>query len=144
MSKIEEAISHFKDKYNCAQSIFGTFCVQYGLDEDTALKLATGFGGGMAGFGRTCGAVSGAYMVIGLKYGMGIKEDTISKEKTYQLIQEFSQRFQDIHGSVICKELLGCDIGTPDGKQYFSQNELFDNNCLHYVKNAAEILEDIL
>lgn len=144
MSKVEEAISYFKDKYNCAQSILGPFSVQYGLDKNTALKLATGFGGGMAGFGRTCGAVSGAYMVIGLKHGMGIKDDIKLKEKTYQLIQEFSRRFTDIHGSVICRKLLGCDISTTEGKQFFSQNELFDKKCLQYVKNAAEILEDIL
>jgi C_GCAxxG_C_C family probable redox protein len=144
MSKVEQAISNFKDKYNCAQSIIGTYSSQYGLEKDTAFKLATGFGGGMAGFGRTCGAVSGAYMVIGLKYGMGIKGETNLKEKTYQLIQEFSRRFIEIHGSVICKELLGCNIGTPQGKEYFSQNELFDKKCLQYVKNAAQILEDIL
>ncbi|MBY8989814.1 MAG: C_GCAxxG_C_C family protein [Candidatus Lokiarchaeota archaeon] len=144
MSKVEEAISYFKDKYNCAQSILGPFCVQYGLDKNTALKLATGFGGGMAGFGRTCGVVSGAYMVIGLKHGMGIKDDIKLKEKTYQLIQEFSRRFTDIHDSVICRELLGCDIGTTEGKQFYSQNELFEKNCLQYVKNAVEILEDIL
>ncbi len=143
MSKVEDAISYFKDKYNCAQSILGPFSVQYGLDKNTALKLATGFGGGMAGFGRTCGAVSGAYMVIGLKHGMGIKDDIKLTEKTYHLIQEFSNRFQKIHGSVICKELLGCDINTPEGKQYISQNQLFEKNCLQYVKNAAEILEDI-
>lgn len=144
MSKVEEAISYFKDKYNCAQSILGPYSIQYGLDKETALKLSTGFGGGMAGFGRTCGAVSAAYMVIGLKYGMGINGDIKLKEKTYQLIQEFSSRFQDIHGSVICKELLGCEINTPEGKQFYSQNKLFDRNCLQYVKNTAEILDDIL
>jgi C_GCAxxG_C_C family probable redox protein len=144
MSKVDEAISKFKDKYNCAQSIIGTYSTKYGLDENIALKLATGFGGGMAGFGRTCGAVSGAYMVIGLKHGMSAKGSIDLKEKTYQIIQEFSHRFTDIYGSVICNELLGCAIGTPEGKEYFSQNALFDKNCLQYVKSAAEILEDIL
>lgn len=144
MSIVEEAISHFKDNYNCAQSIFGTFSNQYGLDENTALKIASGFGGGMARFGRTCGAVSGAYMVIGLKYGMGKDMNPELKEKTYEVIREFSRRFREIHGSEICKELLGCDIYTPEGKLYYSQNEFFEKKCLQYVKNAAEILEDML
>ncbi|MFX1278636.1 MAG: C-GCAxxG-C-C family protein [Promethearchaeota archaeon] len=137
-------MSHFKDNYNCAQSIFGTFSNQYGLDENTALKIASGFGGGMARFGRTCGAVSGAYMVIGLKYGMGKDMNPELKEKTYEVIREFSRRFREIHGSEICKELLGCDINTPEGKLYYGQNEFFEKKCLQYVKNAAEILEDML
>lgn len=144
MSRIEKAISSFKGDFNCAQSILSTYGIQYGLDRDTALKLATGFGGGMAGFGRTCGVVSAAFMVIGLKYGMGVKGDLKMKEKTYQLIRKFSDQFQGINCSVICKELLECDINTPEGKNYYSQNALFDNKCLQYVKNAAEILENML
>ncbi len=144
MSRIEKAISSFKGDFNCAQSILSTYSPQYGLNRDTALKLATGFGGGMARFGWTCGAVSGAFMVIGLKYGMGINEDTELKEKTYHFIRVFSNRFQEINGSVICKELLGCDINTPEGKDYYNQNEFFEKKCLQYVKNAVEILEEIL
>ena len=144
MSRIEKAVSLFKDKFNCAQSILSSYGIQYGLDQDTALKLATGFGGGIARFGRTCGAVSGACMVIGLKYGMGINKEIELKENTYQLIRKFSDRFQEINGSVICKELLGCDINTHEGKDYYIQNEFFEKKCLHYVKNAAEVLEEIL
>lgn len=144
MSRIEKAVSSFKGDFNCAQSILSTYAIQYGLNRDTALKLATGFGGGMARLGRTCGAVSAGFMVIGLKYGMGIKEDIDVKEKTYQLIREFSDQFQGIYGSSTCKELLGCDINTLDGKNYYSQNEFFDRKCLKYVKTAAEILEKIL
>ena len=144
MSRIEKAVSSFKGDFNCAQSILSTYGIQYGLNRDTALKLATGFGGGMARFGRTCGAVSAAFMVIGLKYGMGVKGDNEVKEKTYQLIREFSDKFQVINGSEICNELLGCDINTPEGKNYYFQNELFEKKCLQYVKNAAEILEEML
>ena len=144
MSRIEKVVTLFKDKFNCAQSIMSSYSTQYGLDNDTALKLATGFGGGMARFGRTCGAVSGAFMVIGLKYGMGINEDIEVKEKTYQVIRKFSDRFQEINGSVICRELLGCDIDTPEGIDYYNQNEFFEKKCLKYVKNAVEVLEEIL
>ena len=144
MSRIEEAVASFKGNFNCAQSILGTYGIEYGINRDTALKLATGFGGGMARYGRTCGAVSAAFMIIGLKYGMGIKGDTELKENTYQLIREFSDRFQEINGSVICKELLECDINTPEGKNYYAQNNLFDKKCLQYVISVAEILEKIL
>lgn len=144
MSRIEKAVYCIRGDLNCAQSILSTYCSKYGLDRNTALKLATGFGGGMGRLGNTCGAVTGAFMAIGLKYGMGITKDIEAKEKTYQFIREFSKRFQEKNGSVICRELLGCDINTPEGKEYYTQNQLFEKKCLQFVKNAAEILEEIL
>jgi len=144
MSRIEKALASFEDDFNCAQSIFGTYASYYGLDRDIALKISTGFGGGMGRSGRTCGAVTGAYMVIGLKNGLGLSKDKEAKEKTYQLINQFSNLFQEKNGSMICKEILGCDINTPEGMDYFSQNELFEKKCFQCVKSAAEILEEIL
>ncbi|MFW9990095.1 MAG: C-GCAxxG-C-C family protein [Candidatus Odinarchaeota archaeon] len=144
MSRLEKAISNFEDNCNCAQSVLSSFSTDFGLNKETALRIATGFGGGMARFGRTCGAVSGAYMVIGLRYGMGSNEEVEMKEKTYEVIQEFSKRFQKLHGSELCKELIGCDLSTSEGREYFSQNELSKKKCFHYIKNAVEILEELL
>ena len=144
MSRIEEALSIFEKEFNCAQSIFGTFAPYYGLDRDIALKIATGFGGGMGRSGRTCGAVTGAYMVIGLKHGLGLSNDSDAKDKTYQIVNEFSYRFLKKNGSMICKEIIGCDINTPEGIEFFRQNELLDKKCRQCVKNAAEILDELL
>ena len=144
MSGIEKAISSFRGDFNCAQSIFSAYATQYGLDRDTALKLATGFGGGMGRLQNTCGAVSGAFMVISLKYGMGIDGDLEARDKTYQLVREFSNRFQEMHGSINCKELLGCDINTPEGKEYYDQNDFFEKKCFEYVKDSAKILKEML
>ena len=144
MSRIEETLSYFGDNFNCAQSIFGAFAPHYGLDTDKALKISTGFGGGMGRSGRTCGAVTGAYMVIGLKNGMGISKDTEAKDRTYQIVSEFSYHFQEKSGSMMCKEILGCDITTPEGIAYFTQNELLEKKCFQCVKTAAEILEELL
>jgi len=144
MSRIEEALSNFGNDFNCAQSVFGAFAPHYGLDVDKALKISSGFGGGMGRSGRTCGAVTGAYMVIGLKNGMGISKDKEAKDKTYQIINEFSNNFQKKYGSMMCKEILGCDITTPEGRAYFNQNELLEKKCFQCVKSAVEILEEIL
>ncbi|MFX0006421.1 MAG: C-GCAxxG-C-C family protein [Promethearchaeota archaeon] len=143
MSKVKNALSRFKEDFNCAQSVLSTFSTKYGLDQNIALKIATGFGGGMGRLGNTCGAVTGAFMAIGLKHGMGVNKNVNAKENTYQIIRNFSNKFQEINGSLMCKELLGCDINTPEGKEYFSQNELFERKCLQYVKNAVEILEEL-
>ena len=144
MSRIEEALSNFGNDFNCAQSVFSAFAPHYGLDVDKALKISSGFGGGMGRSGRTCGAMTGAYMVIGLKNGMGISKDKEAKDKTYQIINEFSNHFQKKYGSMMCKEILGCDITTPEGRAYFNQNELLEKKCFQCVKSAVEILEEIL
>jgi C_GCAxxG_C_C family probable redox protein len=144
MSRIEEALSRFKENFSCAQSIFSTYAPHYGLDLDKALKISTGFGGGIARNGGICGAVTGSYMVIGLKYGMGVSKEAEAKEKTYQVINEFFNKFQKENGSVICKEILGCNINTAEGMDYFNQNDLLEKKCVHCVKNAAEILEELL
>ncbi len=144
MSRIEKAISSFREDFNCAQSVFSSYATEYGLDRVTALKLSTGFGGGMARLQNTCGAVSGAFMVIGLKYGMGENGDTEARDKTYQLVRDFANKFQKIHSSINCKELLGCDISTPEGMEYYEQNDFFEKKCFQYVRDSAKILEDLL
>ena len=144
MSRIEEAISYFKGNFNCTQAVLNTYSTIYGQDRDKALKIATGFGGGMGGLGRTCGAVTGAFMVIGLKYGMGISEVVEKKGKTTQMIRDFNQRFEKINKSIMCTELLDCDVNILDNKGYFTQEELLENRCLKFVKDAVEILEELL
>ncbi|MHA1106999.1 MAG: C-GCAxxG-C-C family protein [Promethearchaeota archaeon] len=144
MSRIEDVLLKFNEDCSCAQSIFSTYAPYYGLDQDKALKISTGFGGGMARSGRTCGAVTGAYMVIGLKNGMGVSKDLEAKERTYNLISEFSEKFQKNNGSLLCKEILGCHINTTEGMDYFDRNDLLEKKCFNCVKNAAEILEELL
>jgi len=144
MSGIEKAISSFRGNFNCAQSILSSYASKYGFDRDLALKIATGFGGGMGRLQNTCGAVSGAFMVIGLRYGRGINDNTEARDKTYQVVREFTNQFQEMHGSIICRELLGCDINTPEGKDYYDRNDFFEKKCFQYVKDSAKILEELL
>ena len=144
MKRIEKAVSYFEGNCNCAQSVLCSFSQDYGLDEDKALKIASGFGGGMGRLGGTCGSVTGAFMVIGLKYGMGIEGNKEAKEKSYQIVRDFTNRFQEIFGSVICRELLNCEINTTEGMEYYEQNNFFEKKCLQYVKTSVKILEDLL
>lgn len=144
MSRIENAVSCFKDGIHCAQAVLSAYGPELGLDQETALRVAAGFGGGTARTGETCGAVNGAIMVIGLKYGHFKPEDELAKEKTYNMTREFIHSFKSINGSIICKELLGCDINTPGGYQKAKDKQLFTTVCPQYVRSAAEIIEDML
>jgi C_GCAxxG_C_C family probable redox protein len=115
-----------------------------GVERDVALKTAQSFGGGMAQMGETCGAVTGAFMAIGLKYGRTRPDDDEAKRRTYALVREFVEKFRARNGSIICRELLGCDIGTPEGNRIAKNKELFSTVCPGFVRDAVNILEEIL
>lgn len=142
-TKIEQAMERFNNGFNCSQAVLSSYSEQFGLDCDRAFKIATGFGGGMR-MSETCGAVTGAFMVLGLKYGNTTAQDQQAKEKTYEMILEFTNRFKVRNGSVVCRELLGCDINTQEGRKKAQDKDLFSTVCPEIVKNAAEILEEML
>jgi len=143
-SKVEQAVSYFQEGFNCSQSILASYCTEFGLNQSIALKLATGFGGGMGRLGKTCGAVSGALMVIGLKYGRDKIEDNTSKEKTYTIVQKFINKFIKLNKSISCNELLDCDINTLEGLNSAKEKNLFSTLCPDFVRTSAEIIEKLL
>ena len=142
-SKVEKAVERFNNGFNCSQAILGSYSEEFGLDCEKAFRVATGFGGGMR-MGDTCGAVTGAFMVLGLKYGNTTAENQQAKNKTYGKIEEYTVRFSARNGSVLCRELLGCDISRPEGRKKAQDDGLFSTICPEMVKNAAEILEEML
>jgi C_GCAxxG_C_C family probable redox protein len=143
MSDIEKAAAGFGQGLNCAQSIVSAYGPRFGLERELALKLASGLGGGIGHQGDSCGVVTGAIMVIGLKHG-GTMADEAALEKTYSLVARFLERFKARHGTIHCRELLGCDISTPEGLQAARDKGLFEERCPEYVRASAEILEEIL
>jgi C_GCAxxG_C_C family probable redox protein len=136
------AFERFLNEHNCCQSILDVFGPDFGLDGDTALRLATGFGGGMGRMGEVCGAVTGAFMTLGLKYG-NPRSNAEAKERTYEAVREFSRLFKDRHGSILCRKILGCDIGTPEGMAEAKNKDLFNTLCATLVRDAAEILDGL-
>lgn len=144
MSKVNRAVAVFKEGYSCSQAILSTYGLQLGLEREVALKVACAFGGGMGRMGKTCGAVTGALMVIGLKCGLVEVTDQKAKETTYVLVREFMKRFIARNGSVECKVLLGCDLSTPEGIRYAKDKNVVSTICPKLVQQAAEILEDLV
>ena len=113
----------------------------YGLDRSTAFKLARAFGSGM-GMGRECGAVIGAMMILGFK----VQEASAEKEtryRVYDLVKELVHLFEVKHGTILCKDLLGVDVGTPDGRDKAIKQNLFRTLCPGFVRDAAQILSDM-
>lgn len=117
---------------------------EFGLDRELALKVAGAFGGGIARMGAQCGAVTGALMVLGLKYGKAKAGDEGARERTYELAREFVTRFESRHGSIVCRELLGYDLSNPEERAAAKEKGLFDTLCLQLVRDAAEMVGEML
>ena len=111
------------------------------MDKKTALQIACGLGAGMGRLQETCGAVSGAYLLIGLKYGKFLKEDDPAKEKTYATVREFAKLFEKRNNTTNCRELLGVDLINGDRQ---TAAERVKTICPKMVQDAAEIIEKIL
>jgi C_GCAxxG_C_C family probable redox protein len=131
-------------RMNCAQAILSTYCGEFGLEREVALALAQGFGGGMARLGHTCGAVTGAYMVLGLSQRVPAERPREALEATYRLMREFNRSFETLHGSVICRELIGYDLTTLEGLAEAREKGVFNTVCPRFVSDAAGILELLL
>ena len=144
MNDIEKAVSRFKEDYSCSQAIFSAFGSRFGINEQTALKIASTFGGGMARMGNTCGAVTGAFMVIGLKHGHTNPEDEELKEEVYRIVNRFADEFKSRNGSIFCRELLGYELSDPEQRQTVNEKGLPDTICVKLVRDSAEILEKLL
>lgn len=116
--------------------------VKLGINQKTALKLAAGFGGGMGNMGEACGAVTGAFMIIGLKHGSSDKDDELSGAKTDELIAQFVDKFNSRNSTISCRGLLGFDISAKDLSP--ESRIIISERCPGYVRDAAEIIEEIL
>ena len=136
MSRINEAVQLFENSHLCSQAVFEVFSEEFGLPASEAFKIGACFGSGMRQ-GEVCGACTGALMVLGLKYG----DD---KAKCGEVSDEFFEEFKKENGSFICRDLLGCDISTPEGVRSARDQNLFRELCPKMVASAVEITEKIM
>ncbi len=142
MTRRELAKENFMKGYNCSQALVLAFEDMVPIDRESLLKLASSFGGGMGRLREVCGSVSGMFMIAGLIYGYDGPETGQVKADHYARIQELARRFEETHGSIICREMLGLsvkhDAPTPEArtKEYYKKRP-----CPDIVGDAAEILE---
>ena len=136
----DKAAENFEGGYNCSQSVLAAMCEELGLEREMALKAACGFGGGMGRQQETCGALSGAIMLIGLKYGKVLPDDNTAKEKTYTLVYELAERFREKHGSTLCRDLLGVDLLTGEKEEISLK---IKKVCPALVRSAVDLARQI-
>ena len=145
MERSEKALEYFDNKFNCAQSVLVSFAEQLGISEDEALRVACAFGGGMGRQQLTCGAVTGAAMALGLKFGKGKSDADEKKLSTYEKTVELFEEFKKLHGSTECLKLLNnLDMNYEKEYNTILEQNLFQINCRKYVSDAVGIAEKII
>lgn len=132
----EESIELFKEKCNCCQAIVLPYSKLFGIDREIALKMSSGFGGGIARMGEICGAINGAVMVLGLKYGYTDSKDIEQKEKLNDIIREFVKKFKSSHKNIYCRTLLTEDEGVV--------HKIHSEKCASIVGEVCDLLDKYL
>ena len=144
MDRVKTAVDLFDEGYNCAQSLLAAFGPSQGLDRSVALRLGSPMGGGLSRTGGTCGAAMGALLILGLRHGHIEFDDDDQSDLCRSEVQEFMRRFGVKRGGTTCPELLGADLSRPGELDRAKDEGLFEKNCPHAVREAAEILVDLL
>lgn len=138
-----KAAELFTQGYNCAQSVAVAFCDVTGLDEKTAARMASPFGGGMGRMREVCGAVSGMYLVLGWLYGYDTPGDDVSKKALYADVQAMAARFRGQAGSIVCREILKNPPSdpnpTPRTAEFYQKRP-----CARMCLLAGRILDDYI
>ncbi len=143
MERSEQAKEHFLSGYNCAQSVVLSFADDLKYSKELALKISAGFGGGMGKQQETCGAVTGAIMVLGLLKGEEVNNNDELKAEAYSSVKELSREFIAAYKTTRCRELIACDLNTPEGSAKFKEEKLMENVCAGCVAKAVQIVESI-
>jgi C_GCAxxG_C_C family probable redox protein len=145
MSAADLAVERFGQGYSCSQSVFSVCAERRGVDRDLSFRISAGLGGGIAQSAETCGCITGAVLAIGLAQpDVSPEQNKAERQKTYEKAKRFLSEFNARHGSLDCRDLLGCDLSQPGGYEYARDHKLFESRCRGYVRDAVEIVEGIL
>lgn len=145
MSRAEKAVAVFGNGCNCSQAVFTAFAEGFGVDRDVAMCVARGFGGGIGRHGQACGALTGAVAALGFaEMATPPAAEKGAREITYDRVKELFDRFRDRHGATSCRELIGIDLGTPEGQKLNADKGITRALCPAYVRSAVEIAEQVM
>lgn len=139
---VESAKSYAAKGFLCSESVLLAISNWLEIRSELIPKIATGFGAGIGGSSSICGAISGAIMALGLKFG---RDEPKKQEKpSYWFASQFLQRFQKEFGSTMCRQLTGCDFTTDTGRKKYTEEKLWETKCRRYIEDATAIVFDLI
>ena len=138
------AIQSFRSGMNCAQSVVTAYADLLKFDPDLAAGLSCGFGGGMGRLQQTCGALTGAFMVLGIHNSRLYTDRAELKNVTYTQVRKINEKFRQRQGTTDCRSLLGCDLQTDEGMQYHKDTNQSKMICEKCIAASIELLDEIV
>ena len=138
------AIQSFRSGMNCAQSVVTAYADLLNFDPDLAAGLSCGFGGGMGRLQQTCGALTGAFMVLGIHNSRLYSDRVELKNRTYTQVREINEKFAQSQGATDCRSLLGCDLQTDEGMQFHKDTNQSKMICEKCIAASIELLDEIV
>lgn len=142
--KVKQVKETFFSGFNCSQSVLSTFAPELGLSSELSLRVAGALGAGMGRMGHVCGAVTGAFLTIGLASAKTKPGEEAERDRGYALVQAFTKRFVELHGTINCRELIDVDLSTDAGLNAAREKGVFQSQCARFVQDAVRILEEVL
>ena len=143
MTRTELAVARFKEGFRCSQAVLEAWAAGCGIDPILARKISTPLAGGSA-LGGECGALTGAFLVIGLKYGVSRVDDAEGFMTAMSKTRELANSFKSLHGSLNCPELLGLDVFSEEGLREFKEKNMKLTQCVRYVEDTMNMLEQLI
>lgn len=143
MTRAEAAVARFRGGLHCSEAVMEAWAADLGLDPEFARKISTPLAGG-AGVGAECGALAGAFLVIGLTWGTGRPEDNQTFMTVLGKVRELANAFRERHGALNCRDLLGLDVFTEQGHKEFLEKNMKQTRCARYVEDVVNLLEQMV
>jgi C_GCAxxG_C_C family probable redox protein len=143
-ARVDRALREFGMGFHCAQSVFEAYAADFGIDPMVARRMTNALAGG-SGIGGECGAVASGYLILGLRHGSTTPAhgDVDKEVELFGRISRFVEEFKKRHGGMTCRELLGLDVFTKEGREEALRKDLFTTRCPNYIRDAIAIVDSL-
>jgi C_GCAxxG_C_C family probable redox protein len=143
-ARVDRALRQFGTGFHCAQCVLEAYAAEFGIEAMVARRMANALAGG-SGVGGECGAVASGYLVLGLRHGSTKPAygDVDNEEELFGRISRFVTEFKSRHGAITCRELLGVDVFTKEGRAEGLRKDLFATRCPNYIRDAIMIMDSL-
>ena len=146
MNPVQQTIELQRNEgFNCAQAIITAFGAPYGITPEDAKLFGRPWGGGMGSMAKTCGYLTGAVHVIARAFHQ--EEEAAARQETALAVRDLFSRFEAKRGSSCCRDLLGADMSTAEGRETIRNRQLVARICSSedgIGRDVAGILAEIL
>ena len=141
---VNRAVQYTEKGFLCSEAVLLALSEAQNITSEIIPRIATGFGAGISRHGEVCGALSGAVMGLGLRFGRSQISETPQDSSPYQFGQTMVNLFASRFGNIRCRDILDLDISSDEGRRKYRELNLWDSKCRELIRIATELAYDLL